>query len=861
MVPTLGWAQTPAPALPDTLPARDAELVIVTGIRRSLELAVDLKRARDQISDVITAEDVAKLPDANVAEALQRVTGVQITRVFGEGQSVSIRGLQQVRVEVNGRTLLGFSARVSPPEYDNLGRSSGLDSVASSLFGKLSVYKSPLPSQGEGGLGGTVNLETPKPFGFALPTMLLRAQTTYSSGADILEPGATAVFTTRFGDQRFGILLAADYQKRSSNLQLFERNNFFNRLNGGSTPILAPALLQYENTDIDRSRLGVNGTVQVHVTPNFVLTADALYAHQRADRTNTFIAFNLPTSPTGVVVSNPVLDDKGFVIAGTALGTIRTGSQIREDPATSIMFGLNGLYDNRKLSLEGDIYVSQARLRQKIEIITLQTANEAVRGTFDYRGGVVPSLTLATLSGARFDATSYSNFPVAPQGTLTFRANATPASLKEVAGRFDIGYRLGEGVKVHAGIRYVELTATFEAFRSRATATQTDLLPNLTFGNANFLNRISGDFPRLFVTATPNSSDVIRRVLIGEPSLTPTDPQGSLRRNAARDFDLRETTHSGYFMLEAQPRIFGRLSKLNVGARVSHTDFVVNTFALTGTTLLARTDANSYTNVLPSANLVVPVTDTFVLRVAVSETMQRAGLAELAPSTFIEPTNRTASGGNAQLKPPVSSNFDMSLEYYASKASLISGAIFVKHVKDFIATTTSEQIFEGFENLGLVRATRPDNVDSANVKGFEIGIQHFFDTLPAPFDGLGIIANYTFSDSRASNGFPLVAASKHSFNVVGLYEKGRFSARIAYNWRDDAVFEFTQGRPDVIAARSQLDGQFGIDLTDAIALSFQAQNVMPEDAATVEISDFNPLAINSYALSETRYSIGIRAKF
>jgi iron complex outermembrane receptor protein len=241
--------------------------------------------------------------------------------------------------------------------------------------------------------------------------------------------------------------------------------------------------------------------------------------------------------------------------------------------------------------------------------------------------------------------------------------------------------------------------------------------------------------------------------------------------------------------------------------------------------------------------------------------MQRAGLAELAPSTFVDVTNLTSTGGNAQLKPPTSSNADISFEYYTGKSSLIAGAIFVKDVQDFISTTTTEQVIPGFGNGANIRVTRPSNVDSAKVKGFEVGVQQFFDTLPAPFDGLGVIANYTYSDSSASNGFPLVAVSKHSYNLVGLYEKGRFSARVAYNWRDDAVFEFTQGRPDVIAARSQLDAQFSFDLTSKIALSFQAQNLMPEDAATVEVSNFNEQAINSYALSETRYTFGVRAKF
>ena len=108
-------AITPAQAQDAAAAPAEEDAIVVTGIRASLAQAADIKREADQVLDVITAEDIGKLPDANVAEALQRVTGVQITRVFGEGQSVSVRGLQQVRVEVDGRTLLGWAARLSPP--------------------------------------------------------------------------------------------------------------------------------------------------------------------------------------------------------------------------------------------------------------------------------------------------------------------------------------------------------------------------------------------------------------------------------------------------------------------------------------------------------------------------------------------------------------------------------------------------------------------------------------------------------------------------------------------------------------------------------------------------------------------------
>lgn len=226
-------ALSPAHAQDAAAPAAD-DAIVVTGIRASLEQAADIKREADQVMDVITAEDVGKLPDANVAEALQRVTGVQITRVFGEGQSASVRGLQQVRVEVDGRTLLGWSARLSPPENDQLGRSSGLDSVPSSLFGRLEVRKSPLASNAEGGLGGTVNLVTPKPLSFKEPTISVRAQGVHSENSEKFEPAITGFATTKFADGRIGVMIAGEYQKRTSKTQTFERNNFLNRTYTGA---------------------------------------------------------------------------------------------------------------------------------------------------------------------------------------------------------------------------------------------------------------------------------------------------------------------------------------------------------------------------------------------------------------------------------------------------------------------------------------------------------------------------------------------------------------------------------------------------------------------------------------------------
>jgi iron complex outermembrane receptor protein len=859
---TSATAQTTAGTAAPQAPA-DEEDIVVQGIRASLEAAAEVKRDADQVVDVITAEDVGTLPDANIAEALQRVTGVQITRVFGEGQAVNIRGLQQVRVEVDGRTLLGWSARVSPPENDNLGRSSGLDAVPSSLFGRLEVRKSPLASQAEGGLGGTVNLVTPRPFDYSRTTALFRVTGTYSDAADVFEPSLTGLFTTRFADDRIGVLISAEYQQRTSNLQTFERNNWFNVLNGGTTTLLAPRLLQYENIDIDRSRFGINGSIQFAATPELTITADGLYSRQEADRTNQFLAYNVASNAaalTNRIFLNETVQD-GYIVAADALnGNVRTGSQLRDDPTVSYMVGLNATYDNEQLRIELDGYYTRATLRQDIQVITLQSAG-TITGRYDFRNGPIPNLTLLTAAGAPFDPTLTTNFPLPRTDRLTYRANELPGNLEEWTGRADISWESDGGITLAAGVRYTDLYADFTAFRSRANGNYTELAPYLNTGIPGFLDRISATIPRAFLTATPDRTFVLDRVLNGT-NAEPPAPGDPLARNAQRDFVFSEQTTSGYVMFNAEGELFGMRARANAGVRLTHTELEVDTLTQVGSgPLTPVVDTNSYTRVLPSANIVFYVTDDFLVRLSGSQTLQRAGIQELAPSTFIDATNRTRTSGNAQLTPPISTNLDLSFEYYTGGSSLIAGALFYKDVSDFIVTSTTQAIVPGFESLGLIRIIRPDNVASARVRGFEVGITQFFDFLPAPFDGFGVIANYTFVDSEDSNGFPLAATSRHSYNLVALFEKGPVSARVAYNWRDDSVFEFTQGRPDVIAARSQLDAQIGIEFARGFTLTLQGQNLIPRDSATVEISNFNRDAINSYALSERRFTVGLRARF
>jgi iron complex outermembrane receptor protein len=430
------------------------------------------------------------------------------------------------------------------------------------------------------------------------------------------------------------------------------------------------------------------------------------------------------------------------------------------------------------------------------------------------------------------------------------RANLLEAQMKETVGKLDFSFRLEKGALsgVSAGLRWRDLKANSVAYRSQVTPTTAEIQPYVRVRPGDFLSDVGGSFPRPFLTTVADNDYILQRSTGG----------AALQPNSARDYDLKERALAAYVMADMDGEAFGVNYVANVGLRSVRTDFAVDT-KLNGVTPVR--DENRYNNVLPSANIVFNMTPDFLLRMSASRTMQQAGIAELAPSIFVNTSNRTASGGNANLRPTLSDNFDVSFELYGKRSALLSGAVFSKRVQDVQADGTELRTFAGYEQLGPIPYSRPDNVGSARVRGFELGVQRFFEFLPAPLDGLGVIANYTFSDGEGDGGKPLIGLSKRSYNLIGLFERGPFSARLAYNARDKAAFSFTQGRPDYVGARSQLDFQLGYELSKGVSIQIQAQNLNPKKSATVEYSDIGPVALNSYALSETRYSVGLRAKF
>lgn len=194
---------------------RTLQTVTVTGIRGSLQQSLDIKRNSNQVVDAVSAEDVGKFPDANVAESLQRITGVAIDRSGGEGQFITVRGLgpEFNTVLLNGRTIA----------TDNDGREFSFDVLSSDIIQRAEVFKTSTPNLQSGGIGSTVNIVTARPFDRPGTNFTVSAAGTYDTLREDTSPDLTAVGSWTNPDNSFGFLLGASYSAHPTRTARFRK--------------------------------------------------------------------------------------------------------------------------------------------------------------------------------------------------------------------------------------------------------------------------------------------------------------------------------------------------------------------------------------------------------------------------------------------------------------------------------------------------------------------------------------------------------------------------------------------------------------------------------------------------------------
>jgi TonB-dependent receptor len=970
------FAQTAATTTQDQ---STVDEVVVTGFRASLANALSLKKNSDQIIESITAEDMGKFPDQNIAESLQRLPGVQIDRENGQGTKVRIRGLDQNVTLLNSDTFLSGLEAFRLGE-GNIKQTNSLEGIPSNLLAGVDVIKSPQADQIEGALGGTVNLKTRKALDMANDlTLALDVAGNQGSTDGKLKPNLSAVVGYKITPD-FGLLGSFTYDENWIDTEVLSGENrggwaYSNRdaVNGngqyvrdnngvitgvtnGATAaapvnIWSPEYRYSNNRHQERKRTAFSLNADWNVSDTVSLTADWFHSDLKiftgehslkwayANEGATYNTQGLSKSGDGVLQS-------GNVTANSSEGdTFAKNAKSKTD--------------NVQLALD---WKGTERLSGKVRAAWSKTDYKSTSGQVDTRytqytvrdgiAGFAPNSTAPATATYGFTNGAYPMFtPAANLAT----AMTTPSSVffkshwafgdksklddKAITGDLSWRPEFGEGANMvlTGGLRYSENKVTSDYGRYLNDLSGKGELPSSAqgttdhgvfvdwtplgyfqdgaiglkkcdiafYGCSRFGNSVAVNTP--YQTAATAASRAVTDNVHGVNAIfqdygqmkNPVNwiqalypsTKFAFYRDPIESFKIKDETTSGYVMADLGDEGY----HINAGVRVVHTKLTIDSSNTPVTPLWWGTDSwngilknpdsartvREYTDVLPQINAVFNVTDQDKVRASGARVVAAQNLFELGQGASYNFTRSTTpgpnqdkflytngSGGNPNLDPFRASQFDLAWEHYFGSQGLISAGVFYKSVDSFIVPETFPITVKDQSVAGATTGTFNSvvNGEGGEIKGVEVQAQYAFE------NGFGFTANYTYSDSKSpefsdfSDNLPIPGVSKHAFNVLGYFERGPFSTRLSYAWRDKAYlggFSFGSGA-DVHKleirneAYGQLDGQVAYDITEDLKVTLEGSNLTKEDnKAYLQFSDL-PFRFVS---GDRRVTFGVRYRF
>jgi len=888
-------AQTAEPA-PTAAPAADAQDdaaqdIIVTGIRAAERAAIDIKRNSVAVVDSIVAEDLGKLPDNNVAESLQRVSGVTIERNRGEGRFVTVRGFGPKfnAVTVNGRTLA----------TDNNGREFSFDVLPSEIISGADVYKSPQANINGASIGATVDVRTLRPLdgkrGFKFAGA---AGGMYSELADTYNPEFSAVGSWKNDAGTFGVALAGVYSKQENRIDEFtigaghvrrsSTDSYYNlagvpggRIGAGVAPfsrVSMPSNLSPFFFERDLTRWGVNASVQMRPSDKFTVTIDGLYSKARFVEQQTGLAYDF----AGGILAEQVVENGEAVFQRYVGGFVDQIIQYDDRDVATDQFGINVDWkptDELRVRLDGSL--SDARRRGKENNLFTTIRRKNVNLSFDRRGG-------SPIYEYAFSSPTYANAATNPQGlTAHYYIWGGGSDIDDEIEEYraDVDWKPGGGpFTISAGAlaqsRIKTITADETSFAEQCAYCDSNrVLPTSLFQptDRNFFKGEGGDILRDWLIYDPRELVQTIDQFAAQDGRTFNPAVFSPSASSVVD----EKVKIGYLMGALDTQIGGLPLAINVGVRYENTDYTSS--GASRTVLSARPNGagqnlivvspvvpvsfrGKYDDWLPSINARLSLTDRLLLRFAASKVITRPTLSDLSPRQTIQtnPGNETIRRGNPDLQPFRAKQAELGVEWYFAPNSLLNGAVFYKDIESFVTLVTTAQVVDQVS----FQVTVPGNGNGATVKGFEVGYRQSFDNwLPAPFDGFGVQTSFNYTESNANYtntvanvSFGLEGLSKYSYSLVGFYEKYGLSARAAYTYRDNflQVASGRNGEPEYFDAYGQLDVSLSYDIGTHFTVFADAINL---NSAKEFIYSVSENRTKEYRQTGRRVSAGVRVRF
>lgn len=874
----------------EELATQDEDVIVVTGLRQSLQSAQNLKRNSDQVVDTIVAEDIGKLPDLAVSETAARIPGVQVTRRGGEADTVLVRGLPDFATTYNGREIFTAETRVV-----------ALQDFPSANIAALEVFKSSTADLVEAGLAGLINVRSRRPFDFNGFEAAGSIWALYPRQSGDWSPNGNFLISNRWaaGDGEIGALLNVSYTDLEYLDSEVSNTDF---IAGGPNGSRFPDIQRIFYRSGNRVRPSVNAAVQWRPSPGVELYLEGLYQgfrNQVSDRLITVPLWGGSQYSNLVLRDGTDLLESGRVVDPFRPDGFQGGTYNKTD---TFQFAIGGRYDAGPLQISADLARTDSKFTGSTESVDYRFAN---RQTVNFDNG----LPNGEGTGPEF---SFENFDPANPANYLFQGfyeEAQVSSGDDWQFRLDAEYETGITFlpELRAGVRYSNRDAHREfGNRFRGYDNQAIPITSVPLDYELFRGGFRGtDIQQGFTTWLSPTYDSIRsnrvelrNFVLGLP---PPDGRsfgdfttGDPAPDPVQTYDANEETKAAYAQLRYE---FGTDVTVDgvIGLRAVQTRTQID-----GTTRLDQPGGappvftpvsldNSYTDWLPNASMRIRFTPELQLRLAATQTRTRPTFGQLNPATSFgtPPTGctpggdpfacaRSGSGGNPFLSPFTSNNYDASLEYYFSRTGFVSAAVFRRDLEGFIQNQ-QERLIDPV--LGPIIRNRPVNTGRGRIDGFEAQFSTFFDFefLPGWARGFGAQANVTYLD--AETGFPngtggfdmdrILGVAKWTWNLVGMYERGGLSARLSYNKRGSSL-ETRQDRGndfyiETAHPAGRLDLSTSYTVNDHFTVFFDWTNIL-EEPFRQDLSSARDGAARSeytrfFRFEETIYSLGARFRF
>jgi len=878
---------------------------VVVSFRGSLSRAIDLKRDEVGQVDVIVAEDIGKFPDLNLAESLQRVPGVAITRDAGEGRNISVRGLgpQFTRIRINGLEALATGGGTDASGGANRGRGFDFNVFASDLFNSITVRKTASADVDEGSLGATVDLRTARPFDYDGFTAVTSLQASHGDLSGDTDPRVAALVSDTWMDGRVGALLSVARSERS----LIEEGHSTVRwsaatANGNfapTSPFLAgraattfhPRLPRYGVIEHDQERLGATLSLQLKASDDTQLNFDVLHADFDATRSENFLqAQSFSRAGNGkpqTIIRDGVVDANGNLVYGVFDGVdVRTESRFDELSTRFTQYNLElGHRFSDTLRLDAMFGASDSRFENPIQTtITLERAN--INGySWDYRGD------------SRQPAINY-GFDVANPANWNWLTTASASQGSEIrlrpqsadngfrTGRADLTWDANATWSFKGGVSLKDYTFDTTELR-RASETVVPALPaGASLADLTRLVGLSGTRPGGGTPLAWVVPDVTAFAnLLGIYCNCGTY---ALSTDAARgnNASVGEESLSGYVQADFDTDWMGRRLSGNIGLRHVRTTQTATGIGVVAGVAQSLTVERDYSDTLPSLNLAWSLSDDLLLRFGAAKVMARPGLGSLSPGVNISVSgsSRTVNGQNPLLEPFRATTYDLGIEWYFAEDALLSAAFFHKDIDSFVQTTRQTGTFDQ-NPFGLPASLRPPttsavdtweftfpvNTPGGPLKGYELSYQQPFSFLPGAWANFGVLLNHTHVESTidyltATGALAarenLTGLSENAWNATLYYEGERFGARVSLADRDDYLttvpgrdgnnVEGTRGTRSVDASASY-------KLNDRVEFTLEGINL--NDEVNDQWVDSRGDRVSVYHRTGRVYILGVRARF